>query len=506
MAPVNMSKRPLEELKSVLVWFRADLRIHDNPALIQAIEFASAKNTQLIAASIISLAELKQMGVGPIRVDFHLRTLQALQQSLKDIGIPLHVKVVEEGTAADIALINLCHEFGCGQVFFNNESDPIGQARDVVVRKTLSAEGIDYQASYDQCIVREGLVLSKAQKPYGMFTPFKNTWLAYIKDNPIKLLESPGSFKGNQSLIADPVPSFIKGYELPSDFDRESLCADFPAGEAAALSAYTRFLEERGKSYKDLRNFPATNGTSKISPYLAIGALSPRTAFELARKANNGHTASGSEGLQTFISELCWRDFYRHIILHFPQVIEGKPFKAEAANIEWREGEQAESDFEKWCQGRTGYPIVDAAMRQLTTTGWMHNRLRMIVSMFLTKHLLISWKRGETWFAQHLIDYDYPSNNGGWQWSSSTGTDSQPYFRIFNPFTQSENFDKEGKFIRKFVPELAKVSAPAIHNPSGVLSKAERAKLCPSYPDIIVQHTFARNRALEVFKKAFKKL
>lgn len=494
-------KRPVEELSGALLWLRSDLRLHDNKALTEAVAYAQAHSSALAAVYIFCLDELREMGVGPVRVNFVLRNLNQLQKDLACIGISLSVHIVKDYNGYGTVLSNVCHEQALGAVFFNKEFDPVAINRDKQVIEALSADGIGYQSFHDQCIVQEGFVLTKALKPYAMFTPFKNCWLQYLRDNPLELLAVP-EFKAAIKVAGPKIPAAVPGFEL----SLEGVVNEFPAGEAVAVKKFGDFLEEKGRSYKETRNFPAQLGTTKISPYLAIGAISPRMAFEMARKLNHGHLSSGSEGLQTLMAELCWRDFYRHIMHHFPQVAAGQSFKPEAGRIEWREGPEAEKDYAAWCKGETGFPIVDAAMRQLAQTGWMHNRLRMIVSMFLTKDLLISWKRGEAWFSHHLIDYDFPSNNGGWQWSSSTGTDSQPYFRIFNPFTQSENFDKDGAFIRKFVPELAKVPAPAIHNPGASVSKADRVKLCPAYPEPIVDHAAARLRALDVFKRAFKKI
>lgn len=501
-------KRALESLDGSIVWFRSDLRVHDNPALSEAAHFASKRGASLTAVYCFNIEEMKEMNLGPVRVDFILRTLKELQESLLQLGIPLHVLVMEKTRSEEYGhrLVEFAHQLGAGSIFFNKEADPVGIRRDEKVKSAFGKLEVTFQEFSDQCIVKEGFVLTKQAKPYAMFTPFKNCWLQHIKDNPIKLVSAPEARK--IALDSPKIPSSIPGFELGSQsgLDGGEFYKLFPAGEAEAIRRLTEFLEQVGKNYKDTRNFPSINGTSRLSPYLAVGAISPKMAFEMTRKANHGHLTSGSEGLQTFMSELCWRDFYRHILHHFPHISSGAPFKPEAANIEWREDEEAMADFKRWCKGETGIPIVDAAMRQLSTTGWMHNRLRMIVSMFLTKDLLISWKLGESWFAKHLVDYDFPSNNGGWQWSSSTGTDAQPYFRIFNPFTQSENFDKDGIFIKRFVPELASVPASAIHNPAASLSKSERTKLCPNYPEPMVDHAWARNRALEVFKKAFKKL
>lgn len=498
-------KRRAEDPQDALMWFRTDLRTTDNLALSQALEYAAARKVKLQALYVFSIDELEAQGIGPVRLDFVLRTLRALEATLTSIGVPLHVLVLEAGSKYPERLVGHCKELHVGPIFFNKECDPVAIQRDAAMKPVFDANGISYQDFSDQCIVQEGFILTKLGKPYVMFTPFKATWMQYLKDVPVVLHPHAG-LPALESPAVSSVPKSIPGYGLETqpELDAKLVLETFPAGEDAALAKFRTFLTERGKSYKASRDTPAIIGTSMISPYLAVGALSPRTVFEEARLANHGHLTSGSEGLQTFISELCWRDFYRHIFHLFPQIAEGKPFKPEAMQIAWREGPDADADFAAWCAGATGIPIVDAAMRQLVTTGWMHNRLRMIVAAFLTKDLLVSWRKGETWFARHLIDYDFCSNNGGWQWSSSTGTDSQPYFRIFNPYRQSETFDADGTFIRRLLPVLGKVPAPAIHDPNERLKGGEKARLCPKYPATIVDHSAARLRAIEVFKTAFR--
>ncbi|KAJ3084738.1 hypothetical protein HK100_009258 [Physocladia obscura] len=285
-------------------------------------------------------------------------------------------------------------------------------------------------------------------------------------------------------------------HENPPQALMDRVLATFPASEKDALYRLDMFLRERGKGYNANRDFPAKNGTAKLSPYFTLGLLSPRVALVKALALNAGKYDSGSDGIVTWISELCWRDFYRNILIEFPQVSKNKPFKLETDLVSWTTDPQ-NALFQKWCAGTTGYPIVDAGMRQLLQEGWMHNRVRMITASFLTKDLGVDWRLGERHFMRNLVDGDLASNNGGWQWAASTGTDSQPYFRIFNPSLQSERFDPDGAYIRKYVPELAGVKGKEIHDPK------HRNKI--GYAAQIVDHKVASKAFLEVFKKGIGK-
>ena len=267
----------------------------------------------------------------------------------------------------------------------------------------------------------------------------------------------------------------------------------WPAGENEAIKRLHQFLDKKVLDYSKNRNDPILDGTSRISPYLALGIISPKRCILEALKINNFEFTSGNIGITKWIDEIVWREFYKNIMHSFPKVSKGQPFQDYSNKIKWRHNEE---EFNAWKQGKTGFPIVDAAMRQLHQEGWMHNRLRMIVAMFFTKNMLHDWRLGETYFMQNLIDGDFASNNGGWQWSSSTGTDAAPYFRIFNPITQSTNFDKEGSFIKKYVPELKDLDKSVIHNPP-----KEHRKYC-NYSEPILDLKESRLRAIEAFKIA----
>jgi deoxyribodipyrimidine photo-lyase len=283
------------------------------------------------------------------------------------------------------------------------------------------------------------------------------------------------------------VPARVKGFESSVDPGL------WPAGERAAAKRLEAFVDGRISRYKTDRELPGVDGTSTLSPYLAVGAISPRQCLKAAVEWNKGKLSGGHPGADQWIAELIWREFYRHVLVAFPRVCMGRAFKSETDRIRWR---YDEGEFAAWCEGRTGYPIVDAAMRCLNATGWMHNRLRMVAAMFLAKDLLIDWRWGEKYFMQRLVDGDLASNNGGWQWSASTGTDAAPYFRIFNPVSQSRKCDPEGVFIRKWVPELAGVSGDEVHDPSE-LPPLVRAGL--RYPEKMVDHGEARERVMSAF-------
>lgn len=282
----------------------------------------------------------------------------------------------------------------------------------------------------------------------------------------------------------------------PSTASKDPNLADrWPSGEKHALSRLKAFIDNRIADYADHRDTPSLGGTSTLSPPLAAGILSPRQCLHAALAANQNRIDSGKNGVVVWIQELIWREFHKSVLVGFPRVSRARAFKQDTERIRWKDDGKA---FKAWCEGRTGYPIVDAAMRQLNATGWMHNRLRMITAAFLTKDLLIDWRKGEAYFASRLIDFDLASNNGGWQWSASTGTDAQPYFRIFNPTSQSERFDPDGAFIRKWVPELEDLPAKQIHAPADKAGRDLFSGL--DYPDPIVDHAKARDRAIKVFK------
>jgi deoxyribodipyrimidine photo-lyase len=440
-------------------WFRCDLRLSDNTALRAATTGSDA----VIPIFIFDPAILKAPETGAPQVAYMLRTLESLEKNIAAAGGRLifrHGNVVEEMRA-------VLQEMGAKFLFFNRDYEPYARQRDAAVEKLARSLGVEVHSFKDGVIHEPDEVLKADGKPYGVFTAYRRVWETLPKSPvlPAVKFRRPADLKEPKSL---PLPSlkdlgFATEIELP------------PAGERAARERLQQFVSDAALHYDERRDFPALDGTSRLSPHLRMGTLSPRTVLAAVEKAAEAHPGA-RQAVGTFVSELIWRDFYRQILWHFPHVATSC-YKPQYDDLKWENDERL---FAAWCEGRTGFPIVDAGMRQLNTTGWMHNRVRMIVAMFLTKDLLISWQWGERYFMQRLLDADLASNNGGWQWSASTGTDAQPYFRIFNPMAQAEKFDREGHYIRRYVPEAETLA----------------------YPAPIVDHAKQRVKALGLFKKA----
>jgi len=443
------------------VWFRNDLRLLDNTAWDRADTLGGVQ----LALYIDTPEQDKRHDVAPIKRDFKQRCVESLKQAVEAQGIAFYELSVDTYDAVPPALLEFAESFGVTQFIANREYALNEEARDKACAELLRAHDITLRLPHDQAILPPGSVLTQQGKPYTVFTPFYRNWAQQLQQYP----------------------------EVPGDQSADGISDEpWPAGEAGAWQVLQRFCEARVSPYKAQRDFPAVEGTSQISPYLALGVISPRVCVQMAINAGGG-TLAFDEGVETWVKELAWRDFYIHILHFFPRVSRHKAFKEDTEQLAWRD---SEADFTAWCEGRTGIPIVDAAMRQLNQTGWMHNRLRMITAMFLTKHLLIDWRKGEQYFMSRLIDGHLASNNGGWQWAASTGTDAAPYFRIFNPIRQSEKFDKDGEFIRRYVPELAKLQGKPIHGPTD----AQRRAFAPDYPAPIVDLDEGRKRALAAFK------
>jgi deoxyribodipyrimidine photo-lyase len=362
------------------------------------------------------------------------------------------------------------------------------------VIRACEEAGIETEAHHAGTILPPGSVLTGNGDPYSVFTPFRKRWLSILDRRALEPLGRPRSQQraGLDDGAERPSAPAAARSELPTGIDgvgRDKVRDRFPAGEEEAAGRLARFLQEPARRYDADRDFPAIDGTSTLSPYLAAGVISPRQCLHAAVQANGGRLADGNPGISAWITELIWRDFYRHVVALFPHVSRGQAFRTETDALAWR---RSEADLAAWKEGRTGYPLVDAGMRQLNETGWMHNRLRMITAMFLSKHLLLDWREGERWFMNKLVDGDFAANNGGWQWSASTGTDAAPYFRIFNPHTQAKRFDPDGRFIRRWVPELADAPDRSLFDPDKHPVKG--------YPRPVVNHRLARQRALEAFK------
>jgi len=470
-----------------LMWFRADLRTRDNTALCAA---CAAASKGVLAVFAICSQQWREHDWGDPRVGFMRRNLIELSKGLEDRNIAL--KIIERGTfdGIDADLLELAKKHNCNTLFLNEEYEVNERARDSRVAAAFTKAGLSVRAFHDQTVVPPGQLRTQEDKPYTVYSPFKRKWYAYYNDGHAP--KAQGLAKKQAEMVSTPDDIATPFGDFDSDAGRPDL---WKAGEDHARSRLRGFIESRLDPYKEDRDIPANNGTSTLSPYLAVGAISPRQCIEAALDANNGRLDKGGKGPVHWMSEVIWREFYRQILVAFPRICRHQAFNAKY-DIKWRTGEEAQAQFSAWCQGRTGYPIIDAGMRQLNQTGWMHNRVRMAVAMFLTKDLLIDWRWGERYFMQKLVDADLANNNGGWQWSAASGTDAAPYFRIFNPMSQSKKFDPEGTYIRRFIDELAGVADDMIHAPW------EHASLFAGmdYPKPIVDHAAARDRALRAFK------
>jgi len=482
------------------MWFRSDLRTLDNTALFQAANTADAG---LVALFVVSPGEWKAHDCAPIKIDLMLRTLRELSASLAKLNIALLVRTAL--TARDVPGVvhAVMQEQRCDALYFNKEYEINEARRDVLTRSLCDQSGWTVHAFTDQSILEPGDVRTGEGRFFTVFTPFKKA--AY------KLIESRGGLtawslpRKQAAMVASPdaIPDRVAGFDPALDpaLDPARLSSMWPAGEHHALAQLRGFAEKSITRYKDDRDMPGQRGTSMLSPALAIGTISPRQCVVAALQANETFASAGSLGLDSgnpgivhWISEVLWREFYIHITHGYPRVCMGRAFQPVTERVEWKQNPR---HFEAWKQGKTGVPIVDAGMRQLLATGWMHNRIRMVVAMYLTKNLFLDWRLGEKWFMQNLIDGFLASNNGGWQWSASTGTDAAPYFRVFNPLSQSQKFDPLGQYIRTYVPELRDLEGEAIHEPWTVPALL-RSRL--DYPEPLVDLSTTRAHAIEAFR------
>ncbi len=485
----------MKKFDRALVWFRRDLRHFDHAALHQAL----ATSRQVFCAFLFDkdiLDPLLAAGTLDRRVAFIHASLTELGDALRAAGGGL---IVRHGHAVQV-LPQLADELGVDAVFCNHDYEPAAEARDAAVGQGLRDAGRQLLSFKDQVIFEKDEVLSQSGKPFSVFTPYKNAWLKKFQSAAGELDSSllpyfdctpaPGQLAVNHSA---PMPTLAQlGFD---DCDLTAL--NLPAGMAGGQRLLDDFLPRLAR-YGKARDYPALKGPSYLSVHLRFGTVSIRA---LARHAMDAiRSGSGADGASVWLSELIWREFYFMILHHHPRVAGGGSFKPEYDRIAWEDGTQADAAFAAWCEGRTGYPLVDAAMLQLNRSGYMHNRLRMVAACFLIKDLGIDWRRGEAYFARQLNDFDLSANNGGWQWASSSGCDAQPYFRIFNPVTQSEKFDPDGKFIKRYLPQLAKLDAKTIHAPwlaPELTLQMAGISLGQDYPRPLVAHDEARRRTLE---------
>ena len=472
-----------------LVWFRRDLRSFDHAALSRALRDAGEVHCAFIFDREILDALPSRFDR---RVDFIWECVAELATALRANGGAL---IVRHAVARE-EIPRLATELGADAVYANRDYEPAARSRDDAVASALAERGIAFHTTKDQVIFERSDVLTRSGTPYGVFTPYRAAWLAAL--TPSCFAAHPVA--AHVRTLAAPPPGIA--HAMPSletmGFRRTGLAAmGVQTGMQGGAALFADF-RKRIDRYRDARDFPSSKGPSYLSVHLRFGTVSIR---ELAAFAHLRSQQPGGEGAATWLSELVWREFYAQILWHRPDVV-AHAFKPEYEALRFPNDPQR---LAAWREGRTGYPIVDAAMRQLNASGYMHNRLRMIAASFLVKDLLVDWRLGERHFADKLIDYDLASNNGGWQWAASTGCDAQPYFRIFNPVAQSERFDPGGAFIRRYVPELAALDDGEIHAPWRVPPDILRAKgigLGRDYPAPIVDHAVARTEALALFRTA----
>lgn len=461
-----------------LHWFRRDLRVRDNTALAEAARAAP----RVVPVFILEEAFRTGPDVGAARLAFLLRSLQTLRESLVRLGYPL---VIRRGRS-EIELPKLCRELGAGAVFCNRRYEPHAQARDGRVCRALSALGIAFQSFKDAVIWEDRDILTKTGNPYAMFTPYAKAWRTRPIPPPQRSLPPAAGRFPNLASDCPPGDPVELGHPLAQTI--------FPAGEAAGLKLLDDFLGGAAHRYAEERNLPALAGTSRLSPHLRCGTVGIRTVLAGVAAARAQAAPPQQAGCDAFLTELIWREFFLQILANFPHVAEG-PYRREYQAVHWSENKE---HFEAWCQGMTGYPIIDAAMRCLNATGWMHNRLRMLTAMFLIKDLLLPWQWGERYFMRQLVDGDPAANNGNWQWCAGTGADAAPYFRVFNPTTQAEKFDPAGAFVREWVPELSALPGKQIHRPW----EQPRALQPSNYPRPLVRHDEQRPKFLALFRSA----
>ena len=471
-----------------LVWLRRDLRLHDHAALALAL----ARCRHIHVAFVLDTGILAPLPRNDRRVAFIRDTLAALDEALRALaGRAACGLIVRHGVAADV-VPELAMQLGASAVFASHDDEPASLARDNAVRTALTRQRCEFHTVKDHVVFERRDLLTQGGTPYTVFTPYARAWRARLSAVGVQTHstdELPGRLADRPDRLAVPVPTlgdigFTSPHGPPLDAG--------PQGARAALQAFW----PRAARYDTTRDVPALDSTSRLGVHLRFGTLSIRELVALAAPtpAPDG-TQRPDDARATWLNELIWRDFFAQIMAHFPHAMTGA-FRAEYDALAWEQGAAADAHFAAWCDGRTGYPIVDAAMRQLNNTGFMHNRVRMVAASFLVKDLGLDWRRGEAYFADRLDDFDLASNNGNWQWAASTGCDAQPWFRIFNPVLQARKFDPRGEFIRQWLPELGHLPTGVLHDFS-TLAPLERASLPASYPATpCVDHAEARERTL----------
>ncbi|MGM8937591.1 cryptochrome/photolyase family protein [Psychrobacter glaciei] len=514
-----------------LMWFRRDLRLHDNTALAALCERAHDNDASVSAVFFLTPEQWQTHDMSLVQLDHIARTLPILANDLhKQLNITLYVQICESFSDCADSLNALCAVNNISCVMANHEYEGNEIERDEEANKLLAKNDIEFIRWHDQCILPPKSITTNDDGMYQVFTPFYKKWRHTLEVSNIQLhkaLAIDNNTDSNKAALkiskkaantVDAIEALsqkvVEGYQQSladntqlSHIDSEAQLTNardaYPAGEEAACHRLDQFVADDIYNYDVSRDVPSLHATSQLSAYLTIGVISPRLCYLQAAKAQEQlHGNDGdNEDINRWISELAWRDFYRHVLADKPKLIQHQAYKHETdIKINWSYNED---DFDAWCTGRTGVPLVDAAMRCLNATGFMHNRLRMVTAMFLTKDLLIDWRWGERYFTQQLIDGDFASNNGGWQWSASTGTDSAPYFRIMNPFSQAKTHDPDGEFIKEWLPELKDMPASTLHSEDKIRKAINTGDMFGKldYPAPMVEHKAVRQLAIAEFKK-----
>lgn len=504
---LNSSLKETESKRNAIVphdyivhLFNRDFRIRDNAGLFDAWELARKSKVPLVTLYVFCREELYSHVVSPFLLHYQLRSLEVLHRKLRQFNVPLCIVEVEKKEDVSKEILNFMNRNKASHLFSNiqYEVDELMTFSNLV---RLGAEnGVNFQPQHDVCVVRPGQLVSKSRgTPYAVFTPWYKAWCQKINSDGLGRDMTPElALQKVETSFESEIPKPPIDKELSQELIK-NIELLYCFGEDDAWEAMKKYVSSsKIKQYGNKRDLLEDDVTSHLSLHISNGTLSCKSIVRyILQKKLASRVDQGDAGILSWIREIAWRDFYKHILCNWPYVCMFKPFLLEFDDIKW---ENDKESFQRWCEGKTGYPIVDAAMRQLNQTGYMPNRCRMIVASFLSKHLLVDWRYGEKYFMESLIDGDFASNNGGWGFSASVGVDPQPYFRIFNPWIQSEKFDHNGTYIKKWVPELKDVQGKAIHNPyeRGYGKLADKN----GYSKPIVEHSFARERALERFKQA----
>ena len=487
-----MHNSTVGDFQTGLIWFRRDLRVQDQHALYMALKHCQ----QVYCVFVFDTHILAPLPKADRRVEFIQESLVDLESELKKFANSEDIKLITLHGDSTAEILKAASLLKVQAVFTHHDDEPYSLKRDAMVRGKLAELGISFFEFKDHVIFERSEVLTQGGTPYGVFTPYKNSWLKNVTDEDLESFDI-SAYKTRLAKLKDSDKKHFSNtvHSLEDIGFLFTNLKNLPirTGIQGGEYLFKDFLK-RMDTYNETRDFPFIKGPSYLGVHLRFGTVSIRKLVRTALE----RTQNGSAGAAVWLSELIWRDFYAQILHHHPRVVQNA-FKPEYDNIQWEDDKTAKKLFEAWCNAQTGYPIVDAAMHQINSTGYMHNRLRMVVASFLVKDLGIDWRWGESYFAQHLIDFDLASNNGGWQWASSSGCDAQPYFRIFNPISQSKRFDPKGQFIHRYLPALADLGEKDIHAPweaSDLTLQSAGMVLGKNYPKPIVDHAKARERTL----------